>query len=111
MLTDAHIKGWARLTPRQRQCIEALRAGHCTDKAVARAVGLQVHTVMEYLAGARSLLGVHHRIELALIAERMHVRSTFESPTPDAEGFGLYETLPHPRPEAGARPIFVSARS
>jgi DNA-binding CsgD family transcriptional regulator len=74
MLTDAQIKAWARLTRRQRQCIDAMRAGHCTNKAIARVVGLQPNTVHEYLTSARLALGVRHRVELALIAERMHVR-------------------------------------
>jgi len=72
MLSNAEIQGWAHLSPRQMDCLEALRSGHCTDKQIARAVGLEVSTVQEYLARARHLLGAHHRVQLALIAERMH---------------------------------------
>jgi len=75
MLTNAEIEGWAHLSPRQRDCLEALRSGHCTDKQIARAVGLEVWTVMEYMARARHLLGAHHRVQLALIAERMRMRN------------------------------------
>jgi len=74
VLTDAQIKAWAALTPRQRQCIDAMRLGHCTNKEIARAVGLQPDTVDEHLTVARRVLGVRHRMELALIAERIHAR-------------------------------------
>jgi len=81
MLTNVEIQGWTHLSPRQKECLEALRTGYCTDKQIARAVGLEVCTVQEYLARARHLLGAHHRVQLALIAERMHEsprRSTSE---------------------------------
>jgi len=72
MVTDAQIAAWNKLTKRQRDCIEALRRGHYTNKAIARAVGVDVYTVADHFARARAILGVNSRIGLALIAERMH---------------------------------------
>ena len=72
MVTDAQLAAWKRLTKRQRDCIEALRAGLYTNKGIARALGLDVYTVADHFAKARSTLGVHSRIGLALIAERIH---------------------------------------
>jgi len=74
MLTEAQIAAWKKLTKRQRDCLEALRAGHSTNKSIARALNVDPETVAEYLAGARAALGVRHRVELALIAERIHAK-------------------------------------
>jgi len=73
-LTKAQIEAWGKLTKRQRACIDAMLAGHYSDKAIARAVGLQVNTVMDHLKQARAKLGVVGRIELVLTAERLHLR-------------------------------------
>jgi len=72
MLTDAQIAAWKKLTKRQRECVEALRSGYYSNKSIARALGLEPYTVAEHFAGARAVLGVRSRIELALIAERIH---------------------------------------
>jgi len=40
MLTDAQLAAWKKLTKRQRECVEALRDGHCTNKHIARALHL-----------------------------------------------------------------------
>ena len=97
MLTDSQLHGWTRLTPRQRQCVEALRTGYCSDKAVARKMGVEVNTVSEHLAQARAILGVHHRVELALIAERIHVHGLAPRSEPwSASGVAVHR--------AGARP-------
>jgi DNA-binding CsgD family transcriptional regulator len=71
-LTDAQIAAWKKLTKRQRQCVEALRNGYYYNKTIARVLGLEPYTVAEHFAGARAILGVRSRIELALIAERIH---------------------------------------
>jgi len=72
MVTDTQLAAWSKLTKRQRDCIEALRRGHYSNKAIARAVGVDVYTVADHFAKARAILGVNSRIGLALIAERIH---------------------------------------
>jgi DNA-binding CsgD family transcriptional regulator len=72
MVTDTQLAAWDKLTRRQRDCIEALRRGHYSNKAIARVVGVDVYTVADHFGKARAILGVNSRIGLALIAERVH---------------------------------------
>jgi DNA-binding CsgD family transcriptional regulator len=74
LLTEGQVRRWARLTGRQRRCIEAMRTGHCTTSQIAEALGIDADTVRECLIEARILLRVRNRIELALVAERIHTR-------------------------------------
>jgi len=76
VVTDIQLAAWNKLTKRQRECIEALRRGQYSNKAIARSVGVDFYTVADYFANARAILGVNSRIGLALIAERIdHLRA------------------------------------
>ena len=73
-LSNEQIKAWAKLTKRERACIDAMLSGHYSDKAIARVVGLQAYTVADYLKQARSKLGITSRTGLALTALLLTLR-------------------------------------
>ena len=73
-LTRSQIEAWTNLPKRQRACIEAMLAGHYSDKAIARVIGLSAATVAEHLKAARAKLGVTSRIALVLTAQLLELR-------------------------------------
>lgn len=94
----------ARLTPRERRCLE-LVARHYDTGQIAAELGISVATVNGYLADARQKLGARNRKEAArmLGAAPVSPTETAVSATP-IEDRGMFErvepTPPAPPPSA-----------
>jgi len=52
------------LTPREREIIQLIAAGHAT-KAIAAQCGLSIHTVKHHVRSVMGKLGLHTRLRLA----------------------------------------------
>jgi DNA-binding CsgD family transcriptional regulator len=91
----------ARLTPRERRCLE-LVARHYDTGQIAAELGISVATVNGYLADARQKLGARNRKEAARMLGAMPVSpaETATSGTP-IEDRGMFERV---EPTPPARP-------
>lgn len=87
------------LTPRQQQIEALVRQGHC-DKDIARLSGLSVGTVKVYLHNIYEKLGVHSRLELALLPRGEETMNEITELVPSPELLQLRERLHLLRAEA-----------
>src|SRR5690349_24616126 len=101
-LSDRQIKAWAKLTKRQRACIDAILRGHFSDKAIAQVLGLKAYTVADHLKQARWKLGLRSRTALALTALLLTLREGSSAVRVEAiNGVASEGALGGGRPQAG----------
>jgi len=67
---DDDTEGWARLTDKQRACLDLLLLRK-TSKEIARELGISKYTVDQRLRTARAVLGASDRDDTALIYARL----------------------------------------
>ncbi|MDZ7591519.1 MAG: helix-turn-helix transcriptional regulator [Rubrivivax sp.] len=67
--TQASAAAGPRLTPRQREVLREIAAGH-TDKQIARTLGLSPRTVEMHVAAALRALGASTRAEAVHAAQQ-----------------------------------------
>ncbi len=67
---DAATASWARLSPRERQVVDLLVAGH-TARRMGIALGISPRTVAKHLQNAYDKLGCHDRMAIAVEHSRL----------------------------------------
>lgn len=67
MFAPQTVPGEVRLTPRQRECLQWVRAGK-TDWEIGKILNLSEHTVADYIDAARKRLGVKNRAQAVIEA-------------------------------------------
>ena len=101
----------ARLTPRERRCLE-LVALHYDTGQIAAELGISVATVNGYLADARQKLGARNRKEAARMLGAApafpHRTTACDPPTDDG---GMFERVARTAPAASSPAPQVEGRS
>lgn len=67
MLAPQTLPGQVKLTPRQRECLQWVRAGK-TDWEIGKILNLSEHTVADHIDAARKRLGVKNRTQAVIEA-------------------------------------------
>lgn len=95
-----HTASSASLTPRERETLDMLRGGS-SEKVIARAMGLSVHTVHGYVKSLYRKLGVNSRAELLARYPVDRIRWTTRTHTAARFDSGVRFTLHVLPPPAG----------